>query len=128
MAVRRFSGQWPNAYLKLVEDKANGPAVVQSLRHEIAGLAEVNPEGGKISRAAGASPQLESGNWYLPHPMLKGWVDGFINECAAFPTGAHDDQVDAWSQGAKRLLHVRPQVVPPPIPYRRSCGEYDWMA
>jgi phage terminase large subunit-like protein len=30
LAVRRLSGQWPNAHLKLVEDKANGPAVVQS--------------------------------------------------------------------------------------------------
>jgi predicted phage terminase large subunit-like protein len=51
-------------------DKANGPAVVQSLRHQIGGFVEVNPEGGKISRAAAASPQLESGNWYLPHPQL----------------------------------------------------------
>ena len=65
MAARRLTGQWPNAHLKLVEDKANGPAVIQSLRHEIGGLVEVNPEGGKMSRAAAASPQLESGNWYF---------------------------------------------------------------
>jgi phage terminase large subunit-like protein len=62
LAVRRLSAHWPNAVLKLVEDKANGPAVIQSLRHEIAGFVEVNPEGGKVSRAAAASPQLESGN------------------------------------------------------------------
>ncbi len=128
LAVRRLSGQWPNAHLKLVEDKANGPAVVQSLRHEIGGLVEVNPEGGKISRAAAASPQLESGNWYLPHPLLKQWVDGFIAECAAFPAGANDDQVDAWSQGAKRLLHFRAEAIPrsfisPP----RYGGLYAWM-
>jgi predicted phage terminase large subunit-like protein len=128
-AVRRLSGLWPDAHLKLVEDKANGPAVIQSLRHEITGLVEVNPEGGKISRAAAASPQLESGNWYLPHPMLKkDWLDGFIAECAAFPAGANDDQVDAWSQGAKRLLHFRKppvQAMPPlPPPYK---GEYGWM-
>jgi predicted phage terminase large subunit-like protein len=127
-AVRRLSGQWPNAHLKLVEDKANGPAVIQSLKHEIGGLVEVNPEGGKLSRAAAASPQLESGNWYLPHPMLKDWVDGFITECATFPSGAHDDQVDAWSQGAKRLLHFRSEPVPVSIPVPRSRGEYDWMA
>ena len=63
LAVRHLSGQWPNAYLKLVEDKANGPAVVQSLRHEIGGLVEVNPEGGKISRAAAASPNFASHGW-----------------------------------------------------------------
>jgi predicted phage terminase large subunit-like protein len=88
--------------LKLVEDKANGPAVVQSPRHEITDFVEVNPEGGKISRAAAASPKLESGNWFLAHPLLAHWVERFIAECAAFPAGAHDDQVDAWSQGAKR--------------------------
>jgi predicted phage terminase large subunit-like protein len=128
LAVRRLSGQWPNAHLKLVEDKANGPAVIQSLQHEIGGLVEVNPEGGKVSRAAAASPQLESGNWYLPHPMLKQWVDGFITECAAFPAGANDDQVDAWSQGAKRLLHFRAEVVQPTfISPSRYGGEYAWM-
>jgi predicted phage terminase large subunit-like protein len=114
LAVRRLSAQWPDAQTKLVEDKANGPAVVQSLRHEIGGFVEVNPEGGKESRAAAASPQLESGNWYLPHPMLKSWMEGFIAECAAFPNGANDDQVDAWSQGAKRLLLHRPPITRPP--------------
>ena len=129
LAVRRLSAQWPDALTKLVEDKANGPAVVQSLRHQISGFVEVNPDGGKVSRAAAASPQLESGNWYLPHPMLKPWVEEFIGECAAFPSGAHDDQVDAWSQGAKRLIHYR--VEPTPVPYVRPArpwNEHSWMS
>ena len=128
LAVRRLSAHWPGAHLKLIEDKANGPAVVQSLRHEIGGIVEVTPEGGKISRAAAATPQLESGNWYLPHPMLAAWVEEFIGECAAFPNGAHDDQVDAWSQGAKRLLAIRettrrPNMPPSPV----YSGERSWM-
>jgi predicted phage terminase large subunit-like protein len=128
LAVRRLSAHWPHAQLKLVEDKANGPAVVQSLRHEIHGFVEVNPEGGKVSRAAAASPQLESGNWYLPHPILAPWVDAFLGECAAFPRGAHDDQVDAWSQGAKRLLFrarpFQPAVVVRPI---LRGGKHAWL-
>src|SRR5262249_28301292 len=60
-AVRRLSGKWPGVVLKLVEDKANGPAVIQSLRREISGFVEVKPDGGKIARAASASPQLEAG-------------------------------------------------------------------
>jgi predicted phage terminase large subunit-like protein len=129
-AVRRLTAKWPNAHLKLIEDKANGPAVIQSLKKEIHGFVEVNPEGGKMSRAAAASPQLESGNWYLPHPMLRQWVDAFIAECAAFPAGAHDDQVDAWSQGAKRLLPIRQKRLAPnytPAPYR-DLGSRGWMA
>jgi predicted phage terminase large subunit-like protein len=129
LAVRRLSARWPEAILKLVEDKANGPAVVQSLRHEIPGFVEVNPEGGKASRAAAASPQLESGNWYLPHPMLAPWVDAFISECAAFPAGAHDDQVDAWSQGAKRLLTIKAKPSQPAriVTPTYSGGDRSWM-
>ena len=129
LAVRRLSARWPEVILKLVEDKANGPAVVQSLRHEIAGFVEVNPEGGKVSRASAASPQLESGTWYLPHPVLAPWVEAFIGECAAFPAGAHDDQVDAWSQGAKRLLSVRtkPSQATTFVAPASRGGDRSWM-
>jgi predicted phage terminase large subunit-like protein len=97
-AVRNMSAKWPKASCKLIEDKANGTAVIASLRHEISGLIEVNPEGGKIARASGVSPQIESGNVYLPHPMIAAWVGAYIEECAAFPNAAHDDQVDATTQ------------------------------
>lgn len=107
LAVRKLSMMHPAAYIKLVEDKANGPAVIQSLHHEIGGFIAVNPIGGKISRAAAGSPEVEAGNWYLPHPLLASWVEGFIAECAGFPKAAHDDQVDAWSQGSARLRHVK---------------------
>ncbi len=106
-AVRNLSSKWPNVIRKLVEDKANGPAVLQSLTNEISGLIEVNPEGGKESRAHAVSPELEAGNWFLPHPMVADWVQGFIDECASFPAGAHDDQVDSWSQGALQMQRNR---------------------
>jgi predicted phage terminase large subunit-like protein len=102
-AIRALSDKYPNSGAKLVEDKANGPAVLQSLKHEITGLKEVNPEGGKMSRAAAVSPEVEAGNWYLPHPRIAPWLAGFVEECACFPHGAHDDQVDAWSQGGNYL-------------------------
>jgi hypothetical protein len=34
------------------------PAVIHELRHEVAGLIEVNPEGGKVARANAVSPQV----------------------------------------------------------------------
>lgn len=91
----------PDSHSKFIEDKANGPAVIQSLQHEIAGLLPVNPEGGKAARASAVSPQVASGNVYLPHPANAPWVKGFVEECASFPAGAHDDQMDAATQ----LLH-----------------------
>jgi len=102
-AVKRLSEKWPQAQAKLVEDKANGPAVIATLKHEIVGLIAVNPEGGKEVRAHAVSPQIEAGNVYLPDPTIAPWIGGFIDECAAFPNGAYDDQVDAMSQALVRL-------------------------
>jgi predicted phage terminase large subunit-like protein len=93
-AIKKMSKKWPEAIRKLVEDKANGPAVIQALRHELCGLVAVNPEGGKIARAQAVSPQVESGNIYLPHPAIAPWVEAFIEECSTFPHGKYDDQVD----------------------------------
>ena len=102
-AVMKMSQVWSKAGAKLVEDKANGPAVIQELQHDVAGLIEINPEGGKIARANAVAPQTESGNVYLPHPAIAPWVEAFIEEAAIFPNGRHDDQVDAMTQALIRL-------------------------
>jgi len=102
-AVIALSQKWPNANAKLVEDKANGPAVIATLRNKIAGLIAVEPEGGKVARVNAVSPGIESGNVFIPHPLLYAWVDPFVEECAAFPNGAHDDRVDQMSQALVRL-------------------------
>jgi predicted phage terminase large subunit-like protein len=72
------------------------------LEREISGILAVNPQGGKVARAAAVSPLIEAGNVYLPHPLHAPWVNDFIEECAAFPNGAHDDQVDAMTQALLR--------------------------
>ena len=84
-AVRELSAKWPGTIAKLIEDKANGSAVIQMLAREIPGILPVNPEGGKVARAAAVSPLIEAGNIYLPHPLYAPWVNDFIEECAAFP-------------------------------------------
>ena len=105
-AVKKLSARWPKTGTKLVEDKANGPAVIQELKHDVAGLTEVNPEGGKIARAHAVSSQIESGNVYLPHPAIAPWVEAFIEEAAAFPSARNDDQVDAMTQALNRLRSI----------------------
>jgi predicted phage terminase large subunit-like protein len=100
-AVRTLSAKWPNAHRKLVEDKANGTAVIDTLKHEISGIIAVEPEGGKEARAHAVSSEVEAHNVYLPEAVP--WVHDFIEECAAFPAGAHDDQVDAMTQALTRL-------------------------
>ena len=91
----------------LVEDKANGPAVMETLTQEIAGIIAVEPLGGKVARAFAAQPTLKSGNVYLPNPVdpltgkfipERAWVQRFIKNCADFPKALHDDDVDAFTQ------------------------------
>jgi phage terminase large subunit-like protein len=38
-------------------------------------------------------------------------VDDFIEECAAFRNGAHDDQVDAMTQALLRWMQVQSRKV-----------------
>lgn len=92
---------------KLVEKKANGAAVIDTLRKKVPGLIAIEPEGGKEVRAAAAEPLVEAGNVYIPAadyiPAPPGYEPShvesdFIHECRVFPNGAHDDQVDAMSQ------------------------------
>jgi len=101
-AVRHLSDRWPGTLAKLIEDKANGSAIIQMLAHEIVGIIPVNPEGGKVARAQAVAPLIEAGNVYLPHPQYAPWVNDFIEESAAFPNAAHDDQVDAMTQALLR--------------------------
>lgn len=99
-AVQTLTKKWPKARLKLVEDKANGPGVVQTLQGSISGLVLVNPQGGKVARANAVAPFFEAGNVWLPE---REWVEDYINELERFPMGAHDDRVDATSQALLRL-------------------------
>lgn len=86
-----------------IEDKANGTAIIDDLRHEVGGLIPVSvPQDSKAARARSISGYVESGNVYIP--ANADWADGFIDECAVFPKGAHDDQVDTLSQALRQML------------------------
>ena len=108
-AIRTTSELYPQTRLKLIEDKANGSAVIDTLRREISGLIPVEPHGGKEARAQAVSAAVESGNVYLPKKAR--WVGDFIEECAAFPNGAHDDQVDAMTQALIRYRKKTPRRI-----------------
>ncbi len=101
--VRDLNARWPMIRATLVEDKANGSAVIQVLRREIPGILAVNPDGGKEARASAVAPQIEAGNVWLPHPEQCPWVEGYLVEATTFPNAPHDDRVDATSQALTRL-------------------------
>lgn len=95
-----------HVHKRLVEEKANGAAIIESLREKVAGIKPINPKDSKEARARAVTPEVESGNVYLPHPSMPGfeWVRDLISEFRNFPNDAHDDQVDAATQA---LLELR---------------------
>jgi len=104
-AFTKLVEKWPQATAKLIEDKANGTAVIDQLRKKIPGLIPVNPTESKFARANAVAPFVESGNVHLPTAEVALFdVEGFIEEATAFPNGAHDDQIDGFSQAVARLL------------------------
>lgn len=109
-ALQALAKRWPMARAKLIEDKANGPAVEQLLRGKMSGIIMRTPVGGKVARANAISPLAEAGDIILPTAQTKlvladgtvltyEWIDDMVEELCEFPFARHDDDVDAMSQG-----------------------------
>ncbi len=102
--VVKLREAWPLTREILIEDKANGPAVIDTLKSKVAGLIPIEPDGSKLARAHAVTSYWEAQNIWLPHPDTAPWVKGFVAELTAFPAAANDDQVDAFTQGLRRLF------------------------
>jgi len=102
-AIRLAQTIYPNAQRVLVEDKANGTAIIDVLQREMFCI-PVNPKGGKEARVNAISPAIESGHVFLPDGAP--WLEAYIDQFSAFPAGAHDDMVDSTSQALAFLLNA----------------------
>lgn len=93
---------------RLIEKKANGAAIIDVLKDKISGLKPITPHESKEARARAVTPEIESGNVYLPHPSDPGneWVNDFLSEVRDFPSGLADDQVDSMTQALSNLRIV----------------------
>jgi predicted phage terminase large subunit-like protein len=104
---------WPRTREVLIEDKANGPAVIDVLKGKVPALLPIEPDGSKLARAHAVTSYWEAGNVWLPHPdwgdsVLQGpgknRVKQLVDELTTFPAAANDDQVDAMTQALRRLF------------------------
>ena len=100
---QRDAHRWVNAIL--VEDKANGPAVVQRLKINLTGVVEINPQGGKVARMFAAAAEWQAGDWFVDRNAA--WSEPFIEQIIMFPNAGHDDMADAMSHASAWLLQHR---------------------
>lgn len=101
-AIRTARNLYPNARTVLIEDKANGSAIINVLQKEMF-CVPVNPKGGKVARVNAVSPAIESGHVFLPKDAP--WLEEYIDQWSAFPAGAHDDMVDSSTQCLQHMLN-----------------------
>lgn len=103
-AITGMSAKWARCFRKLIEAKANGPAVIDDLKATVPGLLPVETGAlDKEARLQAVAPMIESGNVFLPSQDIYPWIRDYINEFENFPKGPNDDQVDATSQALQYL-------------------------
>ncbi len=102
-SFRSLAAKWPQCRSHIVEDKANGPALIASIRDQISGVIPYDPKASKEARLNAVSPFFEGGNVFIPNPNEYPWVHDYVEEMIGFGSMANDDQVDASSMALMRM-------------------------
>lgn len=95
-----------------IEAALHGRAFVQDLRRDLGlgrfAFRSVRVDADKLTRALAWLNLAEEGKVYL----VRGpWIDDFIDEIVRFPTGRHDDQIDAVSLAVNMLSETQKKFV-----------------
>lgn len=114
--------KWPMTREILIEDKANGPAVIDVLKAQVPGLVPIEPDGSKLARAHAVTSYWEAHNIFLPHPETAPWIKAFVSEITMFPAGANDDQVDSMTQALRKLYPLNGKITISPEALARAKG------
>jgi len=104
--IREFKllcNKHPTIVNRIVEDAANGAALVSQLESHISGLRLWKPKTDKVGRVHAVTPLFEAGNVFVPQTSEYEWVEPMLNEWFSFPNGKNDDTVDAMTQALINL-------------------------
>ncbi len=93
-----------DADVVLIEDKASGTQLIQSLK--AGGMCGIEPYDApagsdKILRLYAQTAEFENGRVLLP--LSASWLDEYVRELTSFPGGKYDDQVDSTAQALDHL-------------------------
>lgn len=103
--IRVLSARHQKVKGVLIEEAANGSAIIQTLKKEsVMGVVAVQPDRSKEARVWDCSYYIEAGNVYLPRDKNFTWE--LIDQFAVFPNGKHDDIVDMSTMAIRRLANT----------------------
>jgi len=146
--IKRF----PEIETVYIEDKANGPGIVQVLKKwrvklgidekDFPSIVPVEPEGGKYSRAQTASVYQRDGRCFIPcekdaallsssedfawEEQGLSYTQCYKQELGTFPFAANDDMVDAFTQGIKKNIGLLSGTEKAPAKVERFTRYSDW--
>lgn len=98
--TRRQKSKWKSNVV-LIEDKANGSAIIKSMKRNVSGVVAVEPEGGKLSRFMGMVGEWQGGDWFVSR--TEAWEESYVGQITKFPGAKNDDMADMTSQVATYL-------------------------
>jgi predicted phage terminase large subunit-like protein len=98
--LREYNDYEPDSLI--VEKKASGAPLIYDLRAMGIPVQEYTPSKGqdKIARLNSVSDIIASGKVWVPQTR---WAEELVDEVAAFPSGEHDDLVDATTLALMRF-------------------------
>ncbi len=138
--IRDLVQEYPDIDELIIEDKANGPAIIETLQYidSMPPIVGVNPKGGKYSRAQAVSPFVTARRCHLrtdwaPDELRDIEPSGktvlapeqeFVEQMARFPYAKNDDMVDSCSQGLTRIIKLL--TGDEPMPQHRTLRKTYW--
>lgn len=139
--IKQLVKDFPDIDELVIEDKANGSAIIDTLHYEknMPPVVAVTPLGGKFARAQATSNFVASGVVHLPDDLtLEEEIDiewdsreqltgkqKFIKQHSTFPYGKRDDMVDSQTQGLSRILKLLVGDIPMPK-HRKQLRYNHW--
>jgi len=96
-ALSRMFETYPDAMHKEIEEKANGAAIIETVKELYPGIVANRPHTEKAARLAAVAPLYHAKNVYYPDENVQPWVKENITEITKFPKTTHDDTVDVAS-------------------------------
>lgn len=120
--IRALVAQYPGIDQLLIEDKANGSAIIDTLRYDetMPSIVAINPLGGKYSRAQAVAPFVSTGVVHIPCDFSESEINDieqdtedkllphalFISQHNKFPFAKKDDMVDSCTQALTRMIKL----------------------
>lgn len=138
--IQQILKEWPGIDELVIEDKANGSAIIDTLQYTegVPPIVGINPQGGKFSRAQAISPFVAAHrchirtDWTLQEcadvepssKVPRQPHEEFVEQLAHFPYAKNDDMVDSCSQGLARIIKLL--TGEEPMPHRKILKFVKW--